>query len=131
MNCFSMATFDAIVMNGVTIAAMRERFRDAEHFRCVRSRGGCDEPRVRHGTPSYDAGSLTMPVSIVDGIIVQRMGTRFVQARERERQERLAMMGKALRSSVRVPTDTYITGDIPTLLTRLGQVPAVPETKRS
>lgn len=72
-----------------------------------------------------------MPVSIVDGIIVQRMGTRFVQARERERQERLAMMGKALRSSVRVPTDTYITGDIPTLLTRLGQVPAVPETKRS
>ncbi len=37
------------------------------------------------------------------------------------------MMGKALRSSVRVPTDTYITGDIPTLLTLLGQVPAVPD----
>ncbi len=39
------------------------------------------------------------------------------------------MIGKALRSSVRVPTDTYITGDIPTLLTLLGQVPAVPDHK--
>lgn len=53
------------------------------------------------------------------------MGQVVVQAKERERQEQLAVMGKALRRSVQVPTDTYITGDIPTLLTRLGQVPAV------
>lgn len=54
-----------------------------------------------------------------------------MQAKERERQERLGTVGRALRSSLRVPTDTYITGDIPTLLTLLGQVPAVPERKRS
>ncbi len=52
-----------------------------------------------------------------------------MQAKERERQEQLAAMGRALRSSVRVPTDTYITGDIPTLLTRLAQVPPVPGVK--
>jgi hypothetical protein len=56
------------------------------------------------------------------------MWDRVVQ-KERERQEQVAAMGRALRSSVRVPTDTYITGDIPTLLTRLGQVPAIPERK--
>jgi len=54
-----------------------------------------------------------------------------VQAKERERQERLSDMGRALRSTLRVPTDTYITGDIPTLLTLLGQVPAVPDRKRT
>ncbi|WP_022686917.1 hypothetical protein [Sphingomonas phyllosphaerae] len=52
-----------------------------------------------------------------------------VVEKERERQERLAATGRALRSCVRVPTDTYITGDIPTLLTRLGQMPAIPERK--
>lgn len=54
-----------------------------------------------------------------------------MQAKERERQERLSDMGRALRSTLRVPTDTYITGDIPTLLTLLGQVPAVPDRKRT
>ncbi len=54
---------------------------------------------------------------------------RIVQASERERQEKMAALGAALRNSVRVPTDTYITGDIPTLMTRLGQVPAVPRPK--
>ena len=56
--------------------------------------------------------------------------SQVVQAKEQERQERLTMMAKALRSSMRVPTDTYITDDIPTLLTRLGQVPPVPERER-
>lgn len=36
-------------------------------------------------------------------------------------------MGRALRGSLRVPTDTYITGDIPLLLTLLSKVPGVPE----
>lgn len=54
-----------------------------------------------------------------------------MQAKERERQERVSDMGRALRSTLRVPTDTYITGDIPTLLTLLGQVPAVPERKQT
>ncbi|VXC71750.1 conserved hypothetical protein [Sphingomonas sp. 8AM] len=52
-----------------------------------------------------------------------------MQGKERNRQEQLGTMGQALRSSLRVPTDTYITGDIPTLLTLLGQVPAVPDRK--
>ena len=52
-----------------------------------------------------------------------------MQAKERERREQASTMGRALRSSLRVPTDTYITGDIPTLLTLLAQVPAVPERK--
>lgn len=64
------------------------------------------------------------------GIIVKRR-IKVVQAKEREKQEQLSTMGRALRSSLRVPTDTYITGDIPTLLTLLGQVPAVPDRKRS
>lgn len=48
-----------------------------------------------------------------------------MSASDREWKERLAAVGKTLRSTVQVPTDTYITGDIPLLLTRLGQVPAV------
>jgi hypothetical protein len=56
-------------------------------------------------------------------------GNTVVQAKERERREQVSTMGRALRSSLRVPTDTYITGDIPTLLTLLAQVPAVPERK--
>ncbi len=63
------------------------------------------------------------------GIIVMRR-IEVVQAKERDKQEQLSTMGRALRTSLRVPTDTYITGDIPTLLTLLGQVPAVPERKR-
>ncbi|MBW6525866.1 hypothetical protein KZ813_03355 [Sphingomonas sp. RHCKR7] len=47
-----------------------------------------------------------------------------MQAADREKRERLSALGKALRSSVTVPTDTYITQDLPLLLTRLSQVPA-------
>jgi len=39
--------------------------------------------------------------------------------------DRLASVGQALDAILPVPTDTYITGDIPLLLTRLSQVPAV------
>lgn len=52
-----------------------------------------------------------------------------MSASEREWSERLAAVGKVLRSTVQVPTDTYITGDIPLLLTRLGQVPPVRHAK--
>ncbi|MBB3346131.1 hypothetical protein [Sphingomonas sp. BK069] len=45
-------------------------------------------------------------------------------ATDRDRRERLTALGKMLRRSVMVPTDTYITHDIPLLLTRLSQVPA-------
>jgi hypothetical protein len=36
---------------------------------------------------------------------------------------RLHSVGETLRSSWHIPTDTMITDDIPTLLTRLSQVP--------
>ena len=51
-------------------------------------------------------------------------------AADRDRRERLTALGKVLRTSVTVPTDTYITQDIPLLLTRLSQVP-VSGTKRN
>lgn len=53
-----------------------------------------------------------------------------MQAADRDRRERLAALGKALRARVAVPTDTYITQDIPLLLTRLSQVPASSPRKR-
>ena len=65
--------------------------------------------------------------TMTEAVIVQ-MWDRIVQ-QERERQEQLTAMGRTLRNSLHVPTDTYITGDIPTLLTRLGQVPAISERK--
>ena len=54
----------------------------------------------------------------------KRKDIRVVTAADRERRERVSALGKVLRTSVTVPTDTYITHDIPLLLTRLSQVPA-------
>ncbi|MGP7796344.1 hypothetical protein [Sphingomonas sp. CLY1604] len=39
--------------------------------------------------------------------------------------DRLAAVSNALRASLSVPTDTFITEDIPLLLTRLSQIPPV------
>jgi len=45
------------------------------------------------------------------------------EAGRREAGARLHDVGERLRSSWQTPTDTMITEDIPTLLTRLSQVP--------
>ena len=42
---------------------------------------------------------------------------------------RLHDVGETLRASWQIPTDTMITGDIPTLLTRLSQVPRNRKTR--
>lgn len=54
----------------------------------------------------------------------------MVTVREKDRQERLAIIGRTLCTGVKVPTDTYIAGDIPLLLTRLSQIPALPGDDR-
>ncbi|MEH3158963.1 MAG: hypothetical protein PGN08_08540 [Sphingomonas taxi] len=41
-----------------------------------------------------------------------------------EQRERLAAVSEALQTGLPVPTDTFITEDIPLLLTKLSQVPA-------
>lgn len=121
------ATFDAIVTNALPIAAALERFHNAEQNCCARTRPACDEP-------SQQAEHGHIPQVLLSSSKCGRdhtaYGKRDVRDKERERQERLTIVGKALRNGVRVPTDTYITGDIPTLLTRLGQVPAIPAVKR-
>jgi hypothetical protein len=52
-----------------------------------------------------------------------------VTSREEDR-IRLSAIGEALRRGVAVPTDTYITEDIPLLLTRLSQVGRTPPVLR-
>jgi hypothetical protein len=47
-----------------------------------------------------------------------------VQPTAQQQRERLASVSKALRSVVPVPTDTYITEDIPLLLTKLSRIPS-------
>ncbi|MCP3736433.1 hypothetical protein M9979_16320 [Sphingomonas sp. RP10(2022)] len=42
---------------------------------------------------------------------------------EREQRERLAAVSEALQAGIAIPTDTFITDDIPLLLTRLSQIP--------
>ena len=42
----------------------------------------------------------------------------------KEQRDRLARVSEALNASVAVPTDTFITDDIPLLLTKLSQIPA-------
>ncbi|WP_294138422.1 hypothetical protein [Sphingomonas sp.] len=44
-----------------------------------------------------------------------------------QHRERLATVRRTLESLHPVPTDTYITDDIPLLLTRLSQIPVVRE----
>ncbi len=61
--------------------------------------------------------------------LVTALGT-MVTVREKDRQERLAIIGRTLCTGVKVPTDTYIAGDIPLLLTRLSQIPALPGDDR-
>jgi hypothetical protein len=53
-----------------------------------------------------------------------------VTSSAQEKRERLARVSEALRSSVTVPTDTFITDDIPLLLTKLSRIPAEREKKR-
>lgn len=47
-----------------------------------------------------------------------------------QHRERLVAVGTALQTSLPVPTDTFITEDIPLLLTRLSQIPAQRAPKR-
>ena len=42
----------------------------------------------------------------------------------KEQRDRLSRVGEALQSSVAVPTDTFITDDMPLLLTKLSRIPA-------
>lgn len=41
--------------------------------------------------------------------------------------ERAGIIGDALDRCLSVPQDTYVTDDLPLLLTRLARIPAVPE----
>ena len=50
-----------------------------------------------------------------------------VTSSSHQQRDRLASISKALRSTLPVPTDTYITEDIPLLLTKLSRVPATDE----
>ena len=59
----------------------------------------------------------TSPRVCVDEVGVRNETTR------RGADARLQDVGETLRSSWQTPTDTMITEDIPTLLTRLSQVP--------
>ncbi len=45
--------------------------------------------------------------------------------------DRLTAVGTALQTGLPVPTDTFITEDIPLLLTRLSQIPAQRASKRT
>ena len=56
------------------------------------------------------------------GVCVGEVDVRDDTSR-REAGARLHDVGERLRSSWQTPTDTMITEDIPTLLTRLSQVP--------
>jgi hypothetical protein len=49
---------------------------------------------------------------------------------QEEDRRRLAAIGEALREGVAVPTDTYITEDIPLLLTLLSKVDRLPPVRR-
>ena len=50
-----------------------------------------------------------------------------VTSSSQQQRDRLASISNALRSTLPVPTDTYITEDIPLLLTKLSRVPATDE----
>lgn len=54
---------------------------------------------------------------------MRNMGPVVTSSAEQYR-ERLAYVGKTLHSVLPVPTDTYITEDIPLLLTKLSCIPA-------
>lgn len=54
----------------------------------------------------------------------------FVTSSAQQYRDRCAAVGKTLRRGVPVPTDTFITDDIPLLLTRLSQIPATPTQRR-
>lgn len=51
----------------------------------------------------------------------------FVTSSAQQYRDRCAAVGRTLRRSVPVPTDTFITEDIPLLLTKLSQIPSIPE----
>ena len=53
---------------------------------------------------------------------MRNMGPVVTPSAEHHR-ERLAAVSRTLQSVLPVPTDTYITDDIPLLLTRLSQIP--------
>lgn len=48
----------------------------------------------------------------------------LVTSSPEQHRDRLASVSKTLQSLLPVPTDTYITEDIPLLLTKLSQIPA-------
>jgi len=54
-----------------------------------------------------------------------------VTSSAKEQRDRLARVSEALNAGVAVPTDTFITDDIPLLLTKLSQIPAKRGEKRS
>jgi hypothetical protein len=54
---------------------------------------------------------------------MRNMGPVVTSSPEQHR-ERLASVSRTLQSVLPVPTDTYITEDIPLLLTKLSQIPA-------
>jgi len=47
-----------------------------------------------------------------------------VTSSAQEQRDRIAVVGEALQASHAVPTDTFITEDIPLLLTKLSQIPS-------
>ena len=49
---------------------------------------------------------------------------RIVTSPEHEQRERLAAVSEVLQNGLPVPTDTFITDDIPLLLTKLSRIPA-------
>ncbi len=90
----------------------------------------CDQIyRERRGTGSVIIGLMGEP----GGVIAPRRTRRALMRNQgfpvhdetprRASDTRLHIVGEALRSSWQTPTDTMITDDIPTLLTRLSQVP--------
>ncbi|GAA0677086.1 hypothetical protein GCM10009102_32110 [Sphingomonas insulae] len=48
----------------------------------------------------------------------------LVTSSPHQHRDRLASVSRTLQSVLPVPTDTYITEDIPLLLTKLSQIPA-------
>jgi len=52
-----------------------------------------------------------------------------VASSAQQHHERFSTVGRTLRRSIPVPTDTFITDDIPLLLTKLSQIPASPEPR--
>ncbi|MEH3124070.1 MAG: hypothetical protein PGN16_19235 [Sphingomonas phyllosphaerae] len=130
MSVFNMATFASRYRRWLHNRCRGQRLRHAERISIRRPASPLR--RVEAMAPEHHRDRQVLPslAAPSNAASLSKRRKYIVQAKERERQEQLSNMGRALRSSLRVPTDTYITGDIPTLLTLLAQVPAVPERER-